>query len=101
MDAYPQQGRSNQPMALYFITALSNPDKVIAAAKQLVSARDFHKVADDKFFLSFNGTTVELGEKLGINEGRTGMGILLRVTAFHGRAPKSIWEFIGLQLNKT
>jgi hypothetical protein len=47
---------------------------------------------------SFDSTTVELTEKHGITESQTAMGILLVAMAFHGRATKSIWEFIGLQL---
>ncbi|KVF72343.1 hypothetical protein WJ17_03685 [Burkholderia vietnamiensis] len=88
-------------MPLYYVTALTNPDKILAVAKEVTKDQptDLHEVAPDKFFIKFDGTTVELGERLGINEGVTGQGIILAVGAYHGRAPKSLWEWVSQKLN--
>jgi hypothetical protein len=86
-------------MPLYFVAALNNPAQVTAAAKKLVQESDFHEVAPDKFFVNFEGTSVDLSGKLGLADGSTGTGIVLLVTSYHGRAPKSIWEWINLKLN--
>jgi hypothetical protein len=86
-------------MPLYFVAALHNPAQVMDAAKRLVSEDEIHEVAPDKFFVNFPGTSVDLSGKLGIADGSTGTGIVLLVTSYHGRAPKSIWEWVNLKLN--
>lgn len=86
-------------MPLYFVAALTNPTKIADAAKNAVPASDFHEVAADKFFVNFAGTSTDLSQKLGIAEGTTGNGIVLLVSSYHGRAPKSIWEWVNLKLN--
>jgi hypothetical protein len=86
-------------MSLYFVTALSDAEKVLAAAKTLVPESDFLEVSDDKFFLKFEGTSVELSRKIGFAEGTTGTGIILLVSAYNGRAPKSVWEWITQKMS--
>jgi hypothetical protein len=82
-------------MSLYFVTALSEAEKVIETAKTLVQESDFLEVTDDKFFLKFEGTSLELSSKIGFAEGTTGTGIILLVSAYNGRAPKSVWEWVA------
>jgi hypothetical protein len=86
-------------MSLYFVTALSHAEKVLATAKTLVPESDFLEVAADKFFLKFEGTSVELSSKIGFAEGTTGTGIILLVSAYNGRAPKSVWEWVTQKMS--
>lgn len=81
-------------MPLYFVTALTNHEKVLAAGKSVASEGDLLEVAPDKFFVKFEGTSADLSEKLGFTEGVTGTGLVLLVSAYNGRAPKSIWEWV-------
>lgn len=82
-------------MPLYFVTSLTNPAAVLAAAEKAVPEGDVHAASQDKFFIRFEGTSNELSEKLGVADGSTGTAIILLVTAYHGRAPKSIWEWVA------
>ncbi|MFL9892429.1 hypothetical protein [Paraburkholderia sp. RL17-381-BIF-C] len=86
-------------MPLYFVAALTNPAKILEVAKSEFPESDLHEVAQDKFFVNFAGTSTDLSQKLGIAEGATGNGIVLLVTSYHGRAPKSVWEWVNLKQN--
>lgn len=85
-------------MALYFVAALSNGPAIVAKAKEIAGEADVHQVQPDKFFIRFGGTSPELSEKLGIASGEVGTGIVLLVSAYHGRGPTSMWEWVTQKL---
>ena len=62
--------------------------------KLMGSEHTFHRV-ENLFFVSFDGTTSELNEKLGFGDDvNVDMGIVLPVTTYAGYAYKNIWEWI-------
>lgn len=86
-------------MPLYFVAALSKPSEIQNKIKSEIPEGDYHEVAADKAFINFSGTSTELSEKLGITDGSVGTAIVLLVTSYYGRAPKSVWEWVNLKQN--
>ena len=82
-------------MPLYFVATLSQPELAWEAARGIIQESDILEVAEDKFIVKFQGTATELAEKLGYMDGDSiGNGIILLVSSYQGRAPKSVWEWI-------
>lgn len=84
-------------MPVFFVTPLKNNDAVLARLKEVVAAEDVYELTEDKWFARFDGTSGQLSERIGLKDGSSGTGIILRVTSFNGRAPGDLWEWITLK----
>ena len=50
---------------------------------------------DNLFFISFDGTTSELSEKIGLgNDEKVGFGVVIRVVNYAGYAHTDLWEWM-------
>jgi hypothetical protein len=87
----------NMP-TVYFVTANSNANSVFAKAKEQYPD-NFFEVTTDKFFVATDDTSLDVSKKLGIHDGSTGTGIVLRVSTYNGRAPSALWEWLGAKLS--
>lgn len=52
--------------------------------------------APNAYFVSYNGTTRELGEAIGFSNGESGTGIVIPVANYYGYAAKDLWEWINI-----
>lgn len=82
---------------LFFVTALSEGPKVRERLKRLIGEDDFYELADDRWFVVYNGLGRELAEKVGVRGGadRLGNGLVLPVTTYSGHAPSALWEWLS------
>ena len=48
------------------------------------------------YFVSYNGTTRELAEAIGLSDGKLGTGIVIPVSNYYGYAAKDLWEWIRI-----
>ena len=53
-----------------------------------------YELKDDTWFVSYDGTTRELAEKIGIRQGRIGSGVVILVGAYAGYASTDLWEWL-------
>ena len=52
--------------------------------------------APTTYFVSYNGTTRELAEAIGLSNGESGTGIVIPVSNYYGYAAKDLWEWINI-----
>lgn len=79
-------------MALYLVVAIRGAND-IKGRLEGVAPKHF-PVKDDVWLATFDGTPRELSDKLGIHSGETGSGIVVAVSAWGGRAPKDVWDWL-------
>ena len=79
-----------------FIVIATRGQETISARIQSEVKDEHYTVKPDTWFVSFDGTTQELSEKLGIKDGATGTGIVLPVFNFAGRGKSDMWEWLEL-----
>ena len=48
------------------------------------------------YFVSYNGTTCELAEAIGLSDGELGTGIVIPVSNYYGYVAKDLWEWINI-----
>jgi hypothetical protein len=85
---------------VYFVTALTAPELV--EQKLMVAIPDAsmrYKLGPDKWFVSFDGITHDLAEKLGIrSDPYVGTGLVIPVASYSGRAPTGVWDWLKLRM---
>jgi hypothetical protein len=81
---------------IYFVTATSEAAKVKQRLQRLIpDEANRYELAEDKWFVTFEGTTQELAEKAGVRtEDRVGTGLVLAVTTYSGRASTTLWDWL-------
>jgi len=47
-----------------------------------------------EWLASYEGTSQDLSNVLGISEGTNGTGLVMSISGYYGRAPTAIWEWI-------
>lgn len=52
------------------------------------------KIDDGVWLATFDGTTRQLAEMLGIRSGETGSGIVCAFSTYSGRQPGEVWEWL-------
>ena len=57
--------------------------------------------APSAYFVSYNGTTRELAEAIGLSDGESGTGIVIPVSNYYGYAAKDLWEWIRIYEQET
>jgi len=84
---------------IFFVATLSEADAVFERARSIAAdSGDVFKLDRDKFYIAFDGISVELAEKLGIrSEPFLGSGVVMPVQGYSGRAPTSLWEWLRLK----
>lgn len=78
----------------------------------VIPTRDEHKLAETlrsaeaagqlaylalprgEYLVSFKGTSVELSNLLGITDGENGLGLVLAISSYYGRASTDTWEWV-------
>jgi hypothetical protein len=55
---------------------------------------NFFELKPDTWFISFDGTTRQLAEDIGIRSGESGSGVVAPLTGFSGRASKDVWDWL-------
>lgn len=81
---------------VYFVTALSDAPKVIERINSLVAPADRYDLADDKWFVAYDGPAQDLAEKSGVRAGDEviGTGLVISVTTYSGRASPTLWDWL-------
>lgn len=96
-------------MAIYIVTPLTNSSTALNKAVEdtILLASDKYKLQSDRgWLISFEGTTVELSNHIGLTgqpQGETspiGSAIVIPVTAYYGRGPSDMWEWLKTRLEK-
>lgn len=85
---------------VYFVAALTSPEAVEAKLRELVPDDAMrYKLAHDKWFVSFDGITNDLAEKIGIrSDPYVGTGLVFPVSSYSGRAPTPVWDWLKLRM---
>lgn len=89
-------------MGIFLITPLGqNIDRVSAAVQEKIPESDRHKLQNNAGWLvSYNGTTVELSNHLGVTgqpQGETspvGSALVTPLSSYYGRGPSDMWEWL-------
>ena len=55
---------------------------------------DFTSLPKNGYFVSYNGTSEELSNLIGISDGSSGTGVIVAVSSYYGRAPTTLWEWV-------
>lgn len=82
---------------VYFVTATSEAAKVKARLKTIIpDDNDRFELANDKWFVLYEGPGQDLAEKAGVRGGEEhiGTGIVLAVTTYSGRASPTLWDWL-------
>lgn len=59
------------------------------------------KLPNGEWLVAFPGTAIELSNELGITpDGKGGLGMVLAITSYYGRAPTDVWEWITTRWEK-
>lgn len=85
---------------IHFVTALSNPEGIAGKIRQIIKDEsNVFELADDKWFVVYDGISRDLAEKLGIrgSENLVGTGLVLPLNGYSGRAPRGLWEWLTLK----
>jgi hypothetical protein len=83
--------------SIYFVTALTEAQKVRDRLKTIIPADDErYELADDKWMVAYEGPAQDLAERAGIRSGehQIGTGLVLPVTTYSGRAPTTLWDWL-------
>jgi hypothetical protein len=81
-------------MPVFIVVASRDPDKVGAAVQGLEVPHLAFK--DDTWLISYEGTTRELADKLGIRPGTTGAGLVCSLATYSGRTSPDVWEWLRI-----
>ena len=96
-------------MAIYIAVPLTQSSTALDAAvvKTIVAASDRYKLQSDRgWLIKFDGTSVELSKHIGLTgqaEGETspiGSAIIVPVSAYYGRGPTDMWEWLKTRLEQ-
>lgn len=85
----------------FFVAITSNAEAVAEKIQNEFEADDTYKLADDKWFVVFDGISRELAERIGIRtRPHIGTGVVMPVDSYSGRAPTQLWEWLKLQMER-
>jgi hypothetical protein len=90
-----------------FAVLLPMPQPRLVEAIIRAFPNDHLQITDTQWLISAGGTVVELTAKLGIYDAAdptvppTGNAIVFAVSAYHGRAPTTVWDWIKAQLERS
>jgi hypothetical protein len=74
------------------------PNSVLDDAVRAVYPNDSHRVANNVWLVADTGLTTQgVCQKLGIGEGGIASVVVIKVDAYWGRAPKTIWEWLSIK----
>lgn len=87
--------------ANFFVALTSGANAVAQRIKAEFDAEDVYKLADDKWFLVYDGISRELAEDLKIRSApHIGAGVVMPVDSYSGRATAQLWEWLKLQMGR-
>jgi hypothetical protein len=86
--------------SVYFVAVTSNAAEVYKRALETYAKEAVYRLADDKFFVQSDDTSMDVSKKIGVRDGTLGSGLVLRVTTYNGRASSSLWEWLAPRLEK-
>jgi hypothetical protein len=84
-------------MSLFAIIRASEPEKLKAAIEKTYE-NNFKSIGPREWLVSDKASPEEVSNKLGISEGESGTGMVLKVDAYFGRAQKDIWDWMEAKL---
>jgi hypothetical protein len=87
-------------MALFLITPISDPKKVMESVKENFPSDYFQINGTNSLLVHSSGTTKELSDRLKITEGENGTGIVVSFLNYYGRGQTDMWEWIQSRLSK-
>lgn len=87
-------------MAIFLVVPTAKPAEIKNALdhKHRDGVLDFRELPHGEFLVSFKGTSEELSNIIGISDASSGLGIVVRVDSYYGRASTDIWEWIKSRL---
>lgn len=93
-------------MALFFVTALYDPQATIETAIIQNFPKDYYKVTADKWFVSADSVTAkQMSDTIGLTDkpavAGNPTGIVISVGGYFGRAQPDLWEWIAAKSNKS
>jgi hypothetical protein len=93
-------------MALFFVTALHDPQATIEAAIMQRFPNDYYKLTADKWFVSADSVTAkQMSDVIGLTDKPSvpgnATGIVISVGGYFGRAQPDLWEWIAAKANKS
>ncbi len=80
-------------MTIFAVFAAAQPEKLSGAIAKHFPG-NFTKVSDDSWFISADGTSKDVSDKLGVTDGASGGAIVVSVSGYYGRASTPIWEWV-------
>lgn len=95
-------------MAIYIaIPLLDSSIFLNAAVESSIPEADRHKLqADRGWLIRYNGTSIELSDKIGITgqtpgeTSRVGPTIIVPVSTYYGRGPAEMWEWLKTRIEQ-
>jgi hypothetical protein len=88
-------------MPTFVVIATANKAELGQAVKT-VAPDDFWELKNDTWFVYQAGVTShQMADRLGINNATTGVGVVLPVSNYAGRANPDLWEWLKLRLART
>lgn len=82
-------------MPMFLVVATDNSEAIRQAIEELKV--EYYDLKDDIFFFPYPGTAKQLAEKLGIQEGENGSGLVIQIDGYSGRAPADFWPWMNLK----
>lgn len=81
---------------IYFVTAITEAPKVRQRLFEMIPEKDRFELAEDKWMVVYEGGTRDLAESAGVRgaDNKIGLGLVLPVTTYSGRAPSALWEWL-------
>lgn len=92
-------------MALFFVTALQDPQNILETAIKAQFPQDHYRVTADKWFVNADSITArQLSDAIGLTDKPAqpgnATGIIIAVVGYFGRAQPDLWEWIAAKANK-
>lgn len=80
-------------MAVFVLVPTSRAEEigVVIAARHLEGS---YKLPRGEWLISYQGTSQQLSDYLGITDASTGNAVIFSVGGYYGNAPTAIWEWI-------
>jgi hypothetical protein len=67
------------------------------AEVQKLPEPSYYEIKDDAWLVSYEGTTRQLAERLGIRGGESGSGLVILAAGYSGRASSDVWEWLTVR----
>ncbi len=83
---------------------MPSPQAALANKIAIAFPNNWLKITDTQWLISDNGTVLDVTAKLGIfdpanpNAPMVGQAIVFATSAYNGRAPQTVWDWIKLKL---